>query len=190
MLGSGVRAVGRIVLLGMALGFGCSGGLHREGQHQIDVMASYGRPVNEIKGRAENAAVTVRYERFVRDRTALMAGITPLRVYDRDNDRVYEVEFQVGGRYYPWEFHLGKLPIALFGETSGGVAWANQPNPPAGTEWNLTYELGAGLEFQLSERLFWMVGYRFRHLSNAKGQVQKNPSQDDDQLFTGLSFSW
>ena len=172
------------------MGACCQGGLHREGESQIDLLGSYGWPVNEVKQRAENAALSVRYQHFVRDRTSLMAGITPVRIYKRDDDRIYEFEFQVGARYYPWEFHIGKLPIALFGETAGGVAWAEEPVPPAGTEWNLTFELGAGLEFHLTDRLLWMVGYRFRHLSNGKGQVRKNPSQDDDQVFFGLSYNW
>lgn len=193
------RGLVRNFLLGLLLYCvaGCKGGLHREGDGQVEVLGSVGIPVKgdfalwwRGEGEAKNAALSVNYQHFVRDRVTVTAGLTPLRLYDQEGDTVYQAEFQAGTRYYPWEFPAWKTPVALYGEVLGGVSWASEPIPPIGSDWNLSLEMGLGFEIHLSDRLRWMVGYRLRHLSNGHGNVPENPGQNDHLLYTGLAFPW
>lgn len=175
---------------------GCNGGLHRRGERQAEVLASYGIPVGDGalwwngSGEARNAGLSVNSQWLVRDRVAITAGLTPIRVYQQQGETLYQAEIQAGARYYAWEFEIAGAPIALYGEVLGGTSYASEPFPPGGRHWNLSMDIGGGFEIHLSKRLRWMVGYRLRHQSDGRGSIPENPGQNDHLVYTGIAIPW
>lgn len=184
-----------LVTLGTALG--CSGGMHRAGQQQVTLAGSYGHPIKgEIiwpdgEGRAENYAPTVAYNYFATDRLALTAALTPYRYYSQERGDTGSTELQLGLRYYIAEFDIAQAPAALFVEALGGLAYSNRSVPEDGSNGNFTQDTGVGLEVKLSDAVSWISGYRLRHLSNGRVfRSDENPSQNDNQVYTGLAITW
>lgn len=74
---------------------------------------------------------------------------------------------------------------------NGGFVTSVRPVPvdtPGGTQYNYTFDAGAGLEvFSQSRRSSWKFGYRFQHISNAY-RHNFNPGLDNNQFFIGYSF--
>jgi hypothetical protein len=74
---------------------------------------------------------------------------------------------------------------------NGGFITSVRPVPvdiPGGTQYNYTFDAGAGLElFSQSRRSSWKFGYRFQHISNAYRR-DFNPGLDNNQFFIGYSF--
>jgi hypothetical protein len=175
---------------------GCSGGIHVLGDRQIAVHGSYDHPISgpalypEGDGRAENAGVTVAYHEFFADRTAFVSALTPYRNYNQSDGDIYTGEFQIGVRHYFWEFDLGKVPVGLFAEIYGGLLYGSESVPEEGSQANFTQDTGIGFEARLDKHISWISGYRLRHLSNGYIFSDKNPSQNDHQVFTGIAFTW
>jgi len=164
----------------------------RRGEQRLEIAVSYGIPdddrvlwwdsVNE----APNAGLSVLYGRFLRDRLALLAGGTPVRIYDQDGDAVWLGEIQLGLRFYAW----ARGPVAFYLEGLGGLALARRRIPPDGTKGNFTADLGLGVEYPLDDRRSLVAGYRISHLSNGRGNVSTNPGQDDHELYVGFAWRW
>lgn len=74
---------------------------------------------------------------------------------------------------------------------NGGFITSVRPVPvdvPGGTQYNYTFDAGAGLElFSQNRRSSWKFGYRFQHISNAYRR-DFNPGLDNNQFFIGYSF--
>lgn len=178
------------------LGVGCSGGVHRAGENQIGLTGSFGAAIkgetywHDADGRADNAGVTVDYQRFLSDRWVVMAALTPARVYNQSDRDVYAGEFQAGFRYHFFEFDVGDRPVSLFAEILGGLLYGAHSVPERGSNFNFTQDLGAGVEVQLADRVSWVTGYRMKHLSNADLFNGENPAQNDHHVYTGIQISW
>lgn len=173
----------------------CTGGIHRQGNHQISVTSSYDYPITgnviwpDGEGRAQNVGGTVGYNYFFEDRWAFMAAGTPVRIYATPDQYTYAGELQIGFRYYPWEFTLGQTPVALYAEVLGGMLQASRQLPPGGSHTNFTQDTGVGVEVKLTDEVSWLVGYRLRHLSNGYIFAADNPSQNDQQIYTGFAIT-
>jgi len=176
--------------------FGCDGGMHRRGQHQVSLTGSYGRAIkgetiwHDGDGRAENTGVTLGYNYFLRDRGALLVALTPGRVYNQTDRDVYAGEYQMGFRYYFWETDLLDAPLGLFAEILGGVAYGARSIPENGSNLNFTQDTGVGFEWQLADNVSWISGYRFKHLSNGDLFNDDNPAQNDHHVYTGVAFTF
>jgi hypothetical protein len=185
-----------VPLLAILLGAGCAGGIHRRGEQQVAVQSTYADPFRDHpvwgigRGKAQNWSVGAGYGYFLADRCALLAAVTPLRVFDADGEDVRAAEFQLGIRAFVLEFHTGSAPTALYFEVLGGRMWADDPVPPAGTEDNWTQDFGTGFEWRLSDRTSLLLGYRLRHFSNGKGSGSDNPSQNENVVLGALAFTW
>ena len=175
---------------------GCNGGLHYEGERRFSIMASYGEPLTEGivwnagHGTGQNAALTVGYEHFLTDRLALLGNLTPYRVYNQGDADVYAGEFQLGLRYYLWEFDLLSKAWATYVEVLGGITYGARSIPEEGSSFNFTQDTGVGLEMQITDGVSWFSGYRLKHLSNGNLFNDDNPSQNDHFVYTGLAISW
>lgn len=178
---------------------GCAGGIHRQGEQQFSLHASYGFPIKgdsiypEGKGTAENAGVTLGYSYFVRDRLALNVDLTPYRKYNQPNGNITAGELQIGARYYFFDFDLplGDIPVGFFGEIRGGLMHSSKAVPELGSHTNFTQDTGIGFEARVTDNVSWISGYRYRHLSH--GHVfsgDPNPSQNDNQVYTGIAITW
>jgi hypothetical protein len=184
-------------LVSMAmLSMGCAGGNHHKGERRISLLGSYGHPIKgqaiwpDGEGRAENAGLAVGYDHFVADRFSLGAALTPYRIYNQPSGDTYAGEFQIALRYYFAEFELLDAPSGLYLEALGGLMQSARDVPDGGSHTNFTQDSGLGLEVKLADRLSWVTGYRLRHLSNGDAFGEGNPSQNDHQVYTGLSISW
>jgi hypothetical protein len=74
---------------------------------------------------------------------------------------------------------------------AGGFITSVRPVPvdtPGGTQYNYTFDAGAGLEiFSASRRSSWKIAYRFQHISNAY-RHSFNPGLDNNQISIAYSF--
>lgn len=172
---------------------GCKGGLHRRGEWRAELIASYEEPIRgetlwaDADGRAEVAGLTVSADHFLADRTALIIAATPYRIYNQPDGDVYAGEFQLGARYYITEWNK-PLPMALYAEVLGGVTLGRHSIPEDGSAFNFTQDTGVGIEAKLTDNISWVTGYRFKHLSNGNFFNDDNPSQNDHQVYTGISI--
>jgi hypothetical protein len=86
-------------------------------------------------------------------------------------------------------FHRRRL-VQPFVESTAGVLRTRDPVPVAmenSTRWNLTWDVGAGLQL-LSERgRAFRFGYRFHQVSAAQ-RLTTNPGIESHFIFAGLSF--
>jgi hypothetical protein len=188
--GWGVRLT--VVTLTVA---GCDGGLHRQGDWQLAVTGSYGHPIRgqalwpDGDGRADNGAGTVGLNYFARDRLAVLSGLTPCRIYNQSDGNVYAGEIQLGARYYFWEFHIGPVPVGLYGELLGGISYSARSVPEEGSNFNFTQDAGMGFEMILVDGVSLIGGYRLKHLSNADLFNDANPSQNDNHVYGGIAIA-
>ena len=167
---------------------GCTGGPHCRGDRQLTVTGLFAHPF-DTDGRGDSAGVTIGYNCFLRDRLALMGAVTPYRIYNQGDGDAYSAEFQLGLRWYFWEFGDEPHSVAFFGEGLAGVIYSARSVPEDGTNTNFTGEIGVGLEVPLTDCIRWVTGGRLRHLSHGHILHGKNPGEDDQQVYTGLAFS-
>jgi hypothetical protein len=175
------------MLLVVVIG-GCAGGPHRRGEHQLTLTGFFAHPF-DTDGRGDSAGATVGYNHFLRDRLALMGALTPYRNYNQGDGDAHAAEFQLGLRWYFWEFGDEPQPVAFFGEELIGAIYSSRSVPEEGTCTNFTGEIGIGLEVPLTDDVRWVTGYRLRHLSHGHILHGKNPGEDDQQVYMGLAFS-
>lgn len=172
---------------------GCEGGLHRRGDWRAEVTTSYEESIRgetpwaDGEGRSEAAAVTLGGDYFFADRTALLIGLTPYRIYNQSDGDIYAGEFQLGARYYITEWNK-PVPTALYAEVLGGITLGRHSIPEDGSAFNFTQDTGIGVEAKLTDNISWITGYRFKHLSNGNFFNDDNPSQNDHQIYTGISI--
>lgn len=182
---------GSVLLAVLGLGLtGCQGGLHRKGEHGLQVYGAYGQPFDK-SGRGETASATVGYNYHFQDRWAFQAQVTPYRNYNLPEGDATAGEWQIGLRWYFVDFDLGKLPVGLYSELLAGMMHASRSVPEDGAHTNFVEDIGLGVELQLAERVSWITGARLRHLSHAHVfGGEPNPGQDDWLVYTGLQFSF
>jgi hypothetical protein len=116
--------------------------LHRRGERQLLLLGSYGEPIGgeavwpDGDGTAQNAGFTLAYNEFLRDRVSWLGTLTPYRIYNQDDGDIYAGEFQLGLRYYFWEFDLAQTPVLLYGEILGGLTYGARSIPEEGSNFN------------------------------------------------------
>lgn len=189
-------AITATILLGIAALTGCTGGIHRAGDQQFSLHASSDWPIRgeaiwpDGDGRAENFGVTLGYNYFFQDRWAFLTNVTPYRRYNQSDGDITAGEFQIGFRWFFWEFDLADVPVGLYAEALGGILHASQSVPELGSNTNFTQDTGVGFEARISDHVSWQAGYRLRHLSNGHIFGPENPSQNDSQVYVGIAISW
>jgi hypothetical protein len=80
---------------------------------------------------------------------------------------------------------------SIFFDGGGGVTYADHEFPQFGTNFNFTGKFGLGATFELRERLHFIAGARYFHLSNANfSGGDENPQYDGVQIWGGLMWTW
>ena len=182
----------RFLLLAFLTGAGCEGGLHRTGDRNVSVLLHAGIPIErevfdlDGKGDAHNVGFSLAGHWYNEDRMAITLAVTPVLLYDLSEGTSYGAEAQVGPRFHLWE----RGRVGLLFDLLGGIAYFTRSVPEAGKHFNYTLEFGPGVEYVLNDTTRLQFGYRFRHLSDGRGQVAGNPSQNDHRIWVGLSFDW
>lgn len=88
-----------------------------------------------------------------------------------------------------FQFNLNQHNIVQpFLKSSTGFMYFKKPFPDnRGIQFNLTLELGAGMEFMLLDNVSFSVGYKYHHMSN--GQLGKiNPGVDSNVFYAGFTI--
>lgn len=175
---------------------GCGSGIHRRGEHQVTLLGSYDHP---IKGqaiwpdgdrRARQRRAGRRLQLFSHRSFLGGRGDYPYRNYNQSDGDAAAAELQVALRYHFADFEIVNTPVGLYAELLGGMMQSSASVPEAGSHTNFTQDAGVGMEVRLGEGFSWLTGYRLRHVSNGYIFSDKNPSQNDHQVYTGLAFSW
>jgi hypothetical protein len=181
----------RVVALLFFLG-ACHGGLHKKGERMWTVQGHYSKPILgnllwwDGKGDAENVGVGVANRWFVQDRWAYGVGLIPT-YFEENGASNWGLEFETGFRWYFWEIDR----VGFFWDFNGGFSYATGKIPENGTEWNLTFGLGPGLEVQLPDRWALLGGVQLHHFSNGRGlNVADNPAQNEFRFWLGFGREW
>lgn len=100
-----------------ALTVGCTGGMHRRGEHQLTLLGSYDHPIKSgvglwsaADGRSESAGLALGYNHFVADRFSVGAAVSPYRFFNQSEGDTFGGEFQLALRYYFLDFDLSDKP--------------------------------------------------------------------------------
>ncbi|MEE8106360.1 MAG: acyloxyacyl hydrolase [Planctomycetota bacterium] len=179
-------------------GAGCAHGFHEDGARQVTAHASYGDPRTDDplwwigNGDAKNVGLTVGYNYFFADDWALLTAITPLRRYSQAGQTVTAVEFQIGVRAFLWSTGVTETSkLGVFFDVLGGVMVGDNRVPDGGTKTNLMADFGPGAEYRFNDKWSLLAGYRLHHISNiGPTETSNNPSQNDNQYWLGVGYSW
>ncbi|MDA0375210.1 MAG: hypothetical protein O2865_15610 [Planctomycetota bacterium] len=123
---------------------------------------------------------------YVADGIALGAGLnaTAFKVPGADT---YGLEFEA----------ISRFDIARYGTTrvfwdfTGGWLQSTDGIPPGGTEWNMTFSFGPGIDIPLDVGQSLQISTIYHHKSNALGsQHDRNPSQNEIRTSVGLAWQF
>lgn len=104
-----------------------------------------------------------------------------------DEDDVFAGSLSATGRHHLIDWQSG----TFFIDGSVGVFEGADDIPSDGTRFNFMSRAGIGVTLRLNERLHFVGGGRYWHLSNAQFEgASKNPKIDGIELHTGLLWAW
>jgi hypothetical protein len=75
----------------------------------------------------------------------------------------------------------------FIGASVGFLYFTDDVPVPDSSRFNLTPEIGLGLQFFLAPKRAVTVGYKYHHISNA-GRSRRNPGMDSNLFYAGFSF--
>ncbi len=101
--------------------------------------------------------------------TTYGGGITPLGM---------QVNFWNGHRVQP------------FFDAHGGMLYFTRQEPvPNSSQYNFTFNFGAGVQVFAGKRSSLLLGYKYHHISNADSAPQ-NPGVDSSEVYAGWLWRW
>jgi hypothetical protein len=101
--------------------------------------------------------------------TTYAGGITPLGM---------QVNFRNGRRVQP------------FFDAHGGALYFTRQEPvPNSSQYNFTFNFGAGVQIFAGKRSSLLLGYKYHHISNAN-TATKNPGVDSPEAYAGWLWRW
>lgn len=83
--------------------------------------------------------------------------------------------------------------FGFFVEAGAAIAYSEEPIPNESGNWNFILSLGSGVSLQLRNHIFFLLGIRFHHLTNAGilcHSGQKTIGFDSLGGFLGMSFKF
>lgn len=160
------------------------------GDRTLNVRGFFGNPIVRRSffwnglGSDDQAGLRIRHLWHLTDNTAIGAGVGASTWFE-DGPDAYAVEGEVVGRYY----FVRREGFGILGELTGGWMQATRPVPSGGTDWNMTFAFGLGLEVPVTQSTDFMFGVTYHHTSNALGRRSaRNPSQNEAQFWLGMSY--
>jgi len=101
--------------------------------------------------------------------TTYAAGVTPLGM---------QVNFRNGHRWQP------------FFDAHGGMLYFTRQEPvPDSSQFNFTFNFGAGMQLFAGARSSLLVGYKYHHISN-NNTAPQNPGVDSNEVYAGYLWKW
>jgi hypothetical protein len=123
---------------------------------------------------------------YVADGIALGAGLnaTAFKVPGADT---YGMEFEAISRFDIAQYGTTRV----FWDLTGGWLQSTDGIPPGGTEWNMTFSFGPGIDIPLDKGQSVQISTVYHHKSNALGsQHDRNPSQNEVRTWIGLAWQF
>jgi hypothetical protein len=180
-----------IVFLPLLL-IACKGGIHEKGDRMWSVRGQYSHasPGNAglitTHGHVDSVGVGAYNHWFVADRLALGLGASALRL-EEEGRTIWGAEFEAGLRWYFVE--IGKT--GFFFDLNGGFMLTDKDVPKFGTQGNLLYDFGLGIEVPLGGKSKLLGGVQALHFSNGKGlDSPDNPSQNQIRIWIAYGHDW
>lgn len=156
--------------------------LFPRGTFSLTLEADYAHSFDLSRARIESGAIGIGYYLF--DNISISAEAAGFAIQQSGPDSALS-EFDLRIRQHI--LNAGKF--SLFFEFSAGVSYADARTPGAGTYYNYVLQPGAGVSWQLKDRLFLVGGARYWHLSNARlDGPGRNPSINAIEGYAGLMF--
>lgn len=123
---------------------------------------------------------------YLVDGIALGAGLTATAFKTPGAD-VYGIEFEAVSR-----FDIAQLGTSrVFWDWTAGWLQSTDGIPPGGTEWNMTFSFGPGIDIPLDAGQSLQISTAYHHKSNALGsQHDRNPSQNEVRAWVGLAWQF
>jgi opacity protein-like surface antigen len=160
------------------------------GANAAVVKGYYGVPILQRSllwdgnGEDDNYGVGFTGFRFVNDGIMIGMGLNA-GVWMENNHDVYAGEFETLLRCYPG------IDSHVFFDLGGGWVQGTDPVPSGGTDWNMSFQFGTGVEVPVTEGGSVLIGATYHHISNALGHENaRNPSQNDMRFWVGYAFTF
>ncbi len=119
---------------------------------------------SEVYFNSKHQPVTVRA-----GATTYAGGATPLGL---------QVNFRNGHRVQP------------FFDSHGGMLYFTRQEPvPGSSQFNFTFNFGAGVQVFTGKRSSLLLGFKYHHISNANTATQ-NPGVDNSEAYAGWLWRW
>jgi hypothetical protein len=107
--------------------------------------------------------------RFRAGATTYAGGLTPLGM---------QVNFRNRRRVQP------------FVDAHGGILYFTRQEPvPDSSQFNFTFNFGAGVQVFTAKRSSLLVGYKYHHISNNE-TAPENPGVDNNEVYAGYLWTW
>lgn len=165
---------------------------HAAGDRVLTVRTAYGIPILQRSffwdgnGEDDTASMRVRHLWYVDERLALGAGLAGGVFFESGSDAFF-TEAEAVGRV---QLYQGE-GAGIFTELTGGWLQATRAAPAGGTDWNMTFSFGPGIEIPIAEHTTIETGVTYHHVSNALGRDNdRNPSQNEAQLWLGIGMQF
>jgi hypothetical protein len=157
--------------------------LHK-GTWDFELGGAHMSPIRSTRDYFDSASTALGY--FIADRFSLNAAVVGYNV-DQPNNSAFAGGFDLYARCY----FLTLDRFTFFGDLGAGVFMADKEVPERGTHFNFTPRTGLGVGYRLSESLYFLVGGRYWHLSNAgiHGET-RNPSFDSVQYYGSIMLTF
>lgn len=163
---------------------------HLQGDAVVEARGFFGVPILQKSlywdgnGEVNNFGVGGRYLYFVGDSFAIGPGLNATW-FKTNGHETFAGEFEAIGRGYLWNADS----FRVYWDLAGGWQQSTHQVPEGGTQWNMTFSFGPGVEVPIGGGNNLIVGARYHHMSNALGrQNDRNPSQNEGRFFVG--FGW
>ncbi|GAB4141277.1 MAG: hypothetical protein Fur0037_08030 [Planctomycetota bacterium] len=165
---------------------------HRAGQVLVEARGFGGVPILQKSllwdgnGQVDNFGAGGRVLYSAGSFFAIGAGLNGILFKTLDHDTI-AAEFETIGRGYLYHWS----GYRVFWDLTGGWEQANHQVPEGGTQWNMTFSFGPGVEIPLAGGRNLVIGGRYHHMSNALGRMNdRNPSQNEGRFFLGYAWEF
>jgi hypothetical protein len=150
-----------------------------DGQYALTVMSGHGAAVKWVSEVVPLALLNEPIEYYFDTKhvptghragaTTYAGGITPLGM---------QVNFWNGHRVQP------------FFDAHGGMLYFTRQEPvPNSSQFNFTFNFGAGVQLFTGKRSSILLGYKYHHISNNE-TAPENPGVDNSEAYAGYLWRW
>jgi len=163
--------------------------------NRLNVYAFGGKSMTGRIGQADIEAVNFELGHAMSHRTEYGVVIAPMNI--RQAKSGYEEQFGDGyhnvravstSLFARYHFGGNSSRVRPFAELSSGPVWSEKRVPAGTSRFNFISQGGVGVTIRPQERLGFILGWRFGHISNGGIEPDKNPGYNTNALVFGVQF--